>query len=260
MTKFVEKAPTVRVVGVSQPDLVSMHEMVDELGVEWGRENEHLPTSIAVFAGASCYLSYDNKAKRSNAEYLRQSIVDHGHLSVIEHINVSFGVTNLPRSVQMELIRHRAGSAYSFISQRFVDTEAVFIVPPILRQEGMEGPRALFEDACESNYKFYRGLMDEIGLDYSDDEVKGTLKRKRQKEAARALLPNAIASSGVITYNARQLRHVIQMRSDQHADASIREFAEELYKASVQVIPYIFQDAVEEVIEGVTQVTFTGGK
>lgn len=260
MVKFIDEAPTVRIVGVTEPDIDAMVEMAEELGKTWNRGEVGTPESVAVFAGASCYVSYDNKAGRTDAEYIRNSIVEHGHLSVIEHVNVSFGVTNLPRSVQMEVIRHRAGSAYSFISQRFVNTEGDFIVPPILRQAGMESSRDAFENACINLYQEYEELMSEIKGEYSDEDVAGTLKRKRQKEAARALLPNAIASSGVITYNARQLRHVIEMRSDQHADASIREFAEALYIAAREVVPYVFQDAVEEEIEGVLQITFEGGK
>ena len=254
---FIDHAPHVRVVGVTQPNMDAMMEMVGEMGKTWGRDQEPTPESVAVFAGASCYVSYENKAGRSDAEYLRQAIVEHGHLSVIEHINVSFGVTYLPRSVQMEVIRHRPGSAYSFISQRFVHTEGEFVVPPILRSEGMEDSRKIFEDSCKSLYENYTALTGAIKEDYEhENEEERTLKRKRQKEAARSLLPNCVTSSGVITYNARQLRHVIEMRSDQHADASIREFAAALYEASKDVVPYIFQDATVREVEGVSEVKF----
>lgn len=255
--RFIDHAPHVRVVGVTQPDMQAMQEMVAELGKTWGRDQDPTPESVAVFAGASCYVSYDNKAGRSDAEYLRSSIVDHGHLSVIEHINLSFGVTYLPRSVQMEVIRHRAGSAYSFISQRFVHTEGEFVVPPILRAEAMESSRKVFEQSCSTLYANYLSLVNEIKDEYThENEEERTLRRKRQKEAARSLLPNCVTSSGVITYNARQLRHVIEMRSDQHADASIREFAAALYAASKDVVPYIFQDATVREVEGVPEVKF----
>lgn len=255
--RFIDHAPHVRVVGVTQPNMDAMLEMVEEMGRTWGRDQEPTPESVSVFAGASCYVSYDNKAGRSDAEYLRQSIVEHGHLSVIEHINVSFGVTYMPRSVQMEVIRHRPGSAYSFISQRFVHTDGEFIVPPILRTEGMEDSRKVFEESCTSLYANYLKLVDEIKDEYEHENAEErTLKRKRQKEAARALLPNCVTSSGVITYNARQLRHVIEMRSDEHADASIREFAAALYNASKDVIPAIFQDATVREVEGVPEVKF----
>lgn len=254
---FIDHAPHIRVVGVTQPNMDAMMEMVGELGKTWGRDDEGTPESVAVFAGASCYVSYENKAGRSDAEYLRQAIVEHGHLSVIEHINLSFGVTYLPRSVQMEVIRHRPGSAYSFISQRFVHTEGEFVVPPILRVEGMEDSRQVFENSCSTLYENYTALTNAIKDGYEhENEEERTLKRKRQKEAARSLLPNCVTSSGVITYNARQLRHVIEMRSDQHADASIREFAAALYEASKDVVPYIFQDATVRTVEGVAEVKF----
>lgn len=252
--RFIDHAPHVRVVGVTQPDMSAMQEMVHEMGKTWGRDRDATPESVAVFAGASCYVSYENKAGRTDAEYLRQSIVEHGHLSVIEHINVSFGVTYLPRSVQMEVIRHRPGSAYSFISQRFVHTEGEFVIPPILRTAGMEDSRKVFEESCTSLYENYLTLTDEIKDEYEpENQDERTLKRKRQKEAARALLPNCVTSSGVITYNARQLRHVIEMRTDEHADASIREFAAALYNASKDVIPAIFQDATVREVEGVPE-------
>lgn len=255
--RFIDHAPHVRVVGVTQPDMSAMKEMVQEMGKTWGRDQDATPESVAVFAGASCYVSYENKAGRTDAEYLRQSIVEHGHLSVIEHINISFGVTYLPRSVQMETIRHRPGSAYSFISQRFVHTDGEFIVPPILRTKGMEDSRKVFEEGCKALYSNYLTLVDEIKDEYEPENPdERTLKRKRQKEAARSLLPNCTTSSGVITYNARQLRHVIEMRSDEHADASIREFAAALYNASKDVIPAIFQDATVREVEGVEEVKF----
>lgn len=255
--RFIDHAPHVRIVGITEPNMDAMLEMVAELGSTWGRDEEARPESVAVFAGASCYVSYDNKAGRSDAEYLRQSIVEHGHFSVIEHINVSFGVTYLPRSVQMEVIRHRPGSAYSFISQRFVHTEGEFVVPPILRGDGMEESRRIFEESCETLYSNYLTLVEEIKDGYTkENEEQRTLRRKRQKEAARALLPNCVTSSGVITYNARQLRHVIEMRTDEHADASIREFAAALYEVSKDLIPYIFQDATVRGVEGVPEVKF----
>lgn len=254
---FIDHAPHVRVIGVTQPDMTAMQEMITEMGKTWGRDPEGTPESVAVFAGASCYVSYENKAGRTDAEYLRTAIVEHGHLSVIEHINLSFGVTYMPRSVQMEVIRHRPGSAYSFISQRFVHTDGEFIVPPILRAEGMESSRKVFEDSCITLYANYLSLVDEIKDGYTrENEEERTLRRKRQKEAARSLLPNCVTSSGVITYNARQLRHVIEMRSDQHADASIREFAAALYMAAKDVVPYIFQDATVREVEGVPEVKF----
>lgn len=253
---FIDHAPHVRVVGVTQPDMNAMQDMVAEMGKTWGRDSDGTPESVAVFAGASCYVSYDNRAGRSDAEYLRTAIVDHGHLSVIEHINVSFGVTYLPRSVQMEVIRHRPGSAYSFISQRFVHTEGEFIVPPILRSKELARSRQVFEESCTTLYATYLHLVDQIKDEYTARDEERTLQRKRQKEAARSLLPNCVTSSGVITYNARQLRHVIEMRSDQHADASIREFAAALYEAARAVVPNIFQDASVRDIDGIPEVKF----
>lgn len=56
-------------------------------------------------------------------------------------------------------------------------------------------------------------------------EADPTLRRKRAREAARSVLPNATESKVFVTANARALRHFIEMRSDPAADAEIRGVA-----------------------------------
>ena len=60
--------------------------------------------------------------------------------SVFEHVNYGFVFTGVSRSLTHELVRHRAGFAYSQRSQRYVDeTEGSFVLPPALRGEGRCG-------------------------------------------------------------------------------------------------------------------------
>src|SRR4026209_1690256 len=100
----------------------------------------HLPVSwigestdgerLAEFAGRLCYMSQKNPASRATREYL-ENIKKQGHGSVLEHVNFSLLVEGVSRSLTHELVRHRAGFAYSQLSQRYVDeSEAAFVVPP----------------------------------------------------------------------------------------------------------------------------------
>src|SRR5881394_649524 len=103
-------------------------------------EPQHLPVTwlgegsdgerLAEFAGRLCYMSQANPAKRPTREYL-ENIKKQGHGSVLEHANYSILLEGVSRSLTHELVRHRAGFAYSQLSQRYVDESvANFVVPP----------------------------------------------------------------------------------------------------------------------------------
>ena len=93
-------------------------------------EPAHLPVSwlgestdgerLAEFAGRLCYMSQRNPASRTTRDYL-ENIKRQGHGSVLEHANYSILVEGVSRSLTHELVRHRAGMAYSQLSQRYVD-------------------------------------------------------------------------------------------------------------------------------------------
>src|SRR5213082_3681407 len=77
-------------------------------------------------------MSQHNPAKRATREYL-ENIKKQGHGSVLEHANYSLLLEGVSRSLTHELVRHRAGFAYSQLSQRYVDeSEANFVVPPAI--------------------------------------------------------------------------------------------------------------------------------
>ena len=97
------------------------------LPVQWmgeGTDGERL----AEFAGRLCYMSQRTPASRSTRDYL-ENIKKQGHGSVLEHASYSLLLEGISRSLTHELVRHRAGFAYSQLSQRYVDeSEAAFVV------------------------------------------------------------------------------------------------------------------------------------
>ena len=72
---------------------------------------------LSEFAGRLCYMSQRNPAGRSTHEYI-ENIKKQGHGSVLEHANYSLLLEGVSRSLTHELVRHRAGFAYSQLSQR----------------------------------------------------------------------------------------------------------------------------------------------
>src|SRR5256885_2727034 len=77
-------------------------------------------------------MSQKNPANRATREYL-ENIKKQGHGSVLEHADYSLLLEGVSRSLTHELVRHRAGFAYSQLSQRYVDeSDANFVVPPAI--------------------------------------------------------------------------------------------------------------------------------
>ena len=186
---------------------------------------EHLPINwigestdgerLAEFAGRLCYMSQHNPAKRETRDYL-ENIKKQGHGSVLEHANYSLLLEGVSRSLTHELVRHRAGFAYSQLSQRYVDESAAnFVIPPaVIGDESLEGTwRAQVEQAQGAYASLVAQLMERYG--WVADKVH---RRKMAREAARAVLPNATETKIVVTANARAWRTMLELRSSEGAE------------------------------------------
>ena len=208
------------------------------LSVEWMGESsqgEHL----AEYAGRLCYMSQRNPAGRSTREYLL-NILKQGHGSVLEHANYSLLVEGVSRSLTHELVRHRAGFAYSQLSQRYVDeSHAAFVVPPaIIGDEGLE---TQWKAQVESAQSAYISLVNELMARYAwvDDKVH---RRKMAREAARGVLPNSTETKIVVTGNARSLRTMLELRSSEGAELEIRRLAVVVLRVMQAEAPAFFGD------------------
>jgi thymidylate synthase (FAD) len=210
---------------------------------------EHLPVNwigdstdgerLAEFAGRLCYMSQHNPAKRETREYL-ENIKKQGHGSVLEHANYSVLLEGVSRSLTHELVRHRAGFAYSQLSQRYVDeSEANFVIPPaIVGEESLETPwRAQVEQAQKVYVELVDKLMERYG--WVADKVH---RRKMAREAARAVLPNATETKIVVTANARGWRTMLELRSSEGAELEIRRCAVMLLRLFQREAPGFFSD------------------
>lgn len=242
--QIVTTPPQVFVAGISTPCVNGMLQYLDYRGANWRTEDDlSEPEAIVEAAGRVCYQSWRNPKGRSRSEYLQESIVGHGHGSVLEHLWLNFLVADLPRTAQLELVRHGEGTAFSFESQRFTDRVLRFVAPPAIRGDGLAMEMFIAESfrAAESYKAVSEMIADELDRAgrYSEN---ATLRRKRIKEAARAVLPNSLGSDGMVSVNARALRHIVQLRSDVHADASIRELATALFSAAVDHLPGVLDD------------------
>jgi thymidylate synthase (FAD) len=194
---------------------------------------------LAEFAGRLCYMSQRNPANRSTREYLG-NIKKQGHGSVLEHANYSLLLEGVSRSLTHELVRHRAGFAYSQLSQRYVDeSQADFVVPPaIIGDEALE---TRWREQIEAAQRVYVSLVEQLMERYGwvDDRVH---RRKMAREAARAVLPNATETKIVVTGNVRAWRTMLELRSSEGAELEIRRVAIEILRVLQHEAEGFFSD------------------
>lgn len=184
---------------------------------------------IVEFAGRLCYYSFEQPRPGGNKAYI-DNIVKVGHGSVLEHVSWSFYLQGVSRSFTHELVRHRAGVAYSQLSQRYVDPERnplAFVVPPIFHQvDDQELYTSLTQTLamhCTASEVAYKKIQADL------QQALPSWDGKKIKEAARAVLPNCTETKIVFTVNARALRHFLEMRGSLAADAEMREVALAVY-------------------------------
>jgi len=255
---FVSSMPTVYVIGVSTPVTIGIESYLESVKEKWrtiAPDRPWDPEEIIEAAGRICYASWNNPADKTRQQYIQSSIIENAHGSVLEHVWLNLIMQDLPRSTQLELVRHGDGTAFSFESTRFTDKRLRFVIPPRMRDN--EELTQMFKDHCLQSVEIYKHLRDSGNFEHEE----GTLRRKRTKEMARAILPNCLGSDGVVSVNGRSLRWIIQSRSDSHADLSIREMAYSLYLATKEYLPSLFSDAtITDSPDGIPVISFSQPK
>src|SRR6185503_4378714 len=135
---------------------------------------------LCSFYAKACYASLTNKKNknitktRAIADNVR-SILDSGHGSVIEHVQLNFMITNCSRVFTHELVRHRVGTAFSQTSGRYVRSDILYIViDPIL-----EPAYDLFEDARLYLQEWYKKVENRLKI----NDVKDMPTKKKLTSA-----------------------------------------------------------------------------
>ena len=188
--------------------------------------------TLTVYAGRSCYESWSrpNEKTRRDEDYLRRTLFEQGHFSILEHASATFYLTGVSRALTHELVRHRHLS-YSQLSQRFVDeSDANIVIPPAAR--GSEKLTWEFENAAAGARHSYQELVEAL--------LDSGLTRKQAREAARAVLPNMVETRIVVTGNMRAWHEVITRRTAPDADAEFQEVAGMIREQLQQIAPEVF--------------------
>ena len=165
------------------------------------------------------YNSTDDEEKMLK---LIERVVSSGHYSTIEHIQVTFAISNVSRACTHQLVRHRHMS-FSQKSQRYVKEKGQFdfIIPPTIERD----PELIAK---------FEGFMAEISKLYCEFTEAGI-----PAEDARAVLPNAATTSIVASLNLREMIHLANLRLCSRAQYEIRTMIKLMCEALVAEEPWL---------------------
>ena len=244
-----ETEPQIFLIARPSVDLDGMRGYLESVGGEsWldrrVEESDGAPNAgeqLVEFAGRVCYRSWEpglnpnvSRVRTDQKEYFA-NILRSQHGSVLEHANYSFALRNVSRVFTHELVRHRAGSAFSQESLRFVRlTDIGFRVPPAL-----EPVREQVVTLVEQLEEFQVSAAEALGI---DEEGVPFHVKKEVTSALRRLAPIGLSTDIVWTANVRTLRHVIEMRTAPGAEEELRLVFDRVARLMQEEAPSLFQD------------------
>lgn len=199
-----------------------------------------------------CYKSLtlghnENISRVRDIEDNLRNCFDVGHGSVFEHVNFNFIVADCSRVFTHELVRHRAGTAFSQNSGRFIRLDEIDMVfDPILEPiKYLCLEKQLFDET------WYKKAVEKIGL----KDMTNFTQKKKITSALRRFAPNGQSNEIGFSVNLRSLRHTVMMRTGRHAEWEIRKVFEQIYLLLKDIYPTIFHGAKEKVVDGIIEVT-----
>lgn len=254
----------------TQLNASGVSEFLKELGApEWSSVEPKSDADLLVeIAGRLCYKSFNTelnpnitRVREGNQEYVK-NILKQKHGSVLEHASVTFAFLNVSRIFTHEIVRHRAGMAFSQESQRFVRLDTFEVYIPDLTDaleelydsqytdstasakqtwvnQAQQDFIASVEHVSEQAQTALRDLIAGWGLD--NEGVTFSVKKKLTS-ALRRLVPGGVNTHIIVTGNHRAWRHVIENRTAPGAEQEIRDVFYDVGKQLKMRYPAIYQD------------------
>lgn len=210
-------------------------------------------------AGRTCYKSFGTelnknltRVREDHREYIG-NILKTKHGSVLEHSSTTVAMVNVSRILTHELVRHRAGCAYSQESMRFVRLEDV----------GMYVPDCIKGTPCEE--MFVNAVRDAEGVygKLTEQLVKDDMPFSKKKEltsAIRRIAPSGHSTNIIVTANHRAWRHLIELRTAEGAEEEIRLVFNQIANDFCTRYPAFYQDMIHNPSDPIGSVGFLHSK
>jgi len=242
--------PSVRLVASTQTYPKRFAELAAALGIPPRRSIPTDGTGNVVGAGSTCYYSFDapNPATADPDDYIK-NIIKQGHGSVLRFHQATLSIS-ASRWVVRELLRHGAGFDKAEASQRYIDVPPRIHIPHAVARS----PVAVeaYKVAAKQSYAAYQTMFAHLHDHYP---------RKQAREAARALLPEGMETTLILSGNMQGWRHLIEVRTADAAALDMRILAMEIYRVlSAEWPVYFFDTTVVEGAFGLPNVKFEYSK
>lgn len=144
-----------------------------------------------------------------------------GHLSVFEHVNLTYAIDDVSRVCLAEFTRHRTGIAFSVKGQRMPLETVDYATPPSCSSFGLQN---MYRAAVRGAVNNYRML----------------LKAGVPAEDARYVLPQAAVCNLVCTVNLRELNHLWKERgSNPYAHWEVRSIVRNMIREAVKAFLWL---------------------
>lgn len=149
-------------------------------------------------------------------------VISSGHYSTIEHVQLSFAISNVSRACTHQLVRHRHMS-FSQKSQRYVKEKGEFdyIVPQAIASNS-----ELLE-----KFEAHMSKVADLYQEFVNQGIKA--------EDARAILPNAASTSMVASLNLRELIHLANLRLCTRAQLEVRTLIKKMCEEVIKDEPWL---------------------
>lgn len=248
--EFVE--PKVFLVGETRVVEEGLKAYLEHVGVpDWTTDAPSDAERLCEVYGRLCYRSFEpglnpnvTRVRKGNAVYLGH-VLEVGHGSVIEHAVLNFIFADVSRVFTHELVRHRAGTAISQESLRFVRLDKLSAYVPTHIRENEKGME-IFAKTIQQLEEVQRSLAEIYAI---DDEKKFAVK-KQLTSAFRRVAPDGVATTIGWSCNFRALRHVIEMRTAPDAEEELRLVFGKVFEVVKHRYTSLLGDYEVEMVDG----------
>lgn len=192
-------------------------------------------------------VSSSRKDKSEKTEGLINYLIKHKHYSPFEHGYMTLEIET-SKAIGIQLLRHRSFTFQEF-SQRY--STVTKIEPIELREQHKNNRQSSTDvfDPCMSMDGYFAGFTPDAYLNASsliEGHIEETLEFYNKlleagvaRECARMVLPMATSTTIYMTGSIRSWIHLIDIRSDSHAQKEIQLISEEMRSIFINQLPII---------------------
>lgn len=187
---------------------------------------------------------------------IQETLLKHGHFGPLEHVQITFHVEGVSRSLMAQLTRHRHAT-YDVQSMRYVSFDEMnlaagqgVIAIPELGNAEVQGRNAeLPEDMSDDEIIKGRERVYQRAVENAGKAYEQLLNLGVAPENARMVLPIGTKVNIVFSVNLRMLLHIADLRAAGDAQWEIREMTEAVLDLASDWAP-ITMDYYQEELKG----------